>query len=102
MQASRTEWQICAQMHDRLGESIAWHPEENALYWIDFYGPTVHRQQQNGGPIQSWEIDRGTTIGSLVFADKGRLILALDHGLYLFDVKTRSTRFFADPKRGGM
>jgi sugar lactone lactonase YvrE len=39
-------------------------------------------------------------IGSLVFADRGRLVLAVDHGLYLFDAGTGVTSFFADPKCG--
>lgn len=100
METAESGWQICAQMHDRLGESVLWHPEEEALYWIDFYGPSVRRQKQSGGPVETWEINRGETIGSLVFADEGRLILAVDHGLHLFDTKTSIRRFFADPKGG--
>jgi sugar lactone lactonase YvrE len=83
-----------------LGESTLWHPAEAALYWIDFYGPFVHRMKQGKGPIETWKIDAGQTIGSLVFADKGRLVLALDNGLYLFDVATGKTVPFADPKNG--
>lgn len=98
MQTAGSGWQICAQMHDRLGESVLWHPEEEALYWIDFYGLSVHRKQWNGGPVETWHIDHSGTIGSLVFADEGRLILAVDHGLHLFDTKTGTRRFFADPK----
>ena len=75
---------------------------EEALYWIDFYGPLVHRQKRGSGPVESWKIDPGETIGSLVFADKGRLLLAVDHGLHLFDTGTGTTRFFADPKSGKM
>jgi sugar lactone lactonase YvrE len=102
MQTDNSEWQVCAQMHDRLGESILWHPEENGLYWIDFYGPYVHRQKWARGAVESWKIAPGETIGSLVFADKGRLLLAVDHGLHLFDPRTGATRFFADPKSGQM
>jgi sugar lactone lactonase YvrE len=94
------DWQICALTHDRLGESILWHPIEQALYWVDFYGPFVHRQEQAKGAVETWKIDAGETIGSLVFADKGRLLLALDHGLHHFDPDTGKTRFFADPKKG--
>ena len=97
---STSDWQVCAQTHDRLGESILWHPAEQALYWIDFYGPFVHRQKQAQGPVETWKIDAGKAIGSLVFADRGRLILALDNGLYLFDPATGKTTPFADPKKG--
>jgi sugar lactone lactonase YvrE len=94
------EWQICAPTRDRLGESILWHPVEEALYWIDFYGPLVHRQKGGSGVVESWKIDLGETIGSLVLADKGRLLLAVDHSLHLLDTSTGKTRFFADPKNG--
>ncbi|UCI10449.1 SMP-30/gluconolactonase/LRE family protein [Mesorhizobium sp. B1-1-8] len=102
MPTGSSDWQICAQTHDRLGESILWHPEENALYWIDFYGPTVRRQKWGSGLVESWKIELGETIGSLVFVDNGHLLLAIDHGLHVFDPGTRSTRFFADPKNGDM
>jgi len=98
VQKDNAGWQICAQANDRLGESILWHPLEQALYWIDFYGPVVHRQKRLGGPVESWRISPGETMGSLVFADHGRLLLAVDHGLYLFDPSTGATHFFADPK----
>jgi xylono-1,5-lactonase len=97
---NRSDWQICAQTHDRLGESILWHPTEAALYWIDFYGPFVRRMKQPNGPVETWKIDAGKAIGSLVFADNGRLILALDNGLYLFDTVTGKTVPFADPRHG--
>ncbi|TPL97834.1 SMP-30/gluconolactonase/LRE family protein [Mesorhizobium sp. B2-3-11] len=99
MPGDNTEWTISAPTRDRLGESILWHPVEQALYWIDFYGPTVHRQRRGSGVVDSWKIDLGETIGSLVLTDKG-LLLALDHGLHLFDTQTGKARAFADPKNG--
>lgn len=100
MPTGNSEWQICSQTRDRLGESILWHPSEEALYWIDFHGPLVHRQKGGSGVVESWKIDLGETIGSLVFGDKGRLLLAVDHGLHLLDTSTGKTRLFADPKNG--
>ena len=101
MRTGNLDWQICAQTHDRLGESILWHPMENALYWIDYYGPCVRRQKGAQGTVESWKISSFETIGSLVFADEG-LLLAMDHGLQRFDPQTGCSRFFADPKGGRM
>ncbi|MBD9624704.1 SMP-30/gluconolactonase/LRE family protein [Ensifer sp. ENS06] len=98
MTAVSSTWQICAQTHDRLGESILWHPKEQALYWIDYYGPFVHRQRH--GVVETWKLDVGEIIGSLVFVHGQGLLIAMDHGLYFFDPGTGSTRFFADPKNG--
>jgi D-xylonolactonase len=102
MPRGSSNWQVCAQTHDRLGESILWHPQEEALYWIDFYGPTVHRQKWGRGLVESWKLELGQTIGSLVFVDNGRLLLAVDHGIHLYDPSSGSTRFFADPKNEQM
>jgi sugar lactone lactonase YvrE len=96
------QWEISAQTDDRLGESILWHPIEEALYWIDFYGPFVHRQKRAKGPVESWKIELGETMGSLVFAESGCLLLAVDHGLHLFNTGSGATRFFGDPKNGQM
>ncbi|TPI57453.1 SMP-30/gluconolactonase/LRE family protein [Mesorhizobium sp. B3-1-7] len=101
MPADIAEWKIFAPTRDRLGESILWHPAEQALYWIDFYGPTVHRQRQGSGARDSWKMDFAETIGSLVLTEKG-LLLAVDHGLHLLDTATGKTRVFANPKQGQM
>lgn len=95
---STSDWQICGRNYDRLGESALWHPVERALYWIDFYGPVVHRLKD--GILKTWTIGVGKMIGSLVFADKGRLVLAVDQSLYLFDPNTGEAAFFAGLGRG--
>jgi sugar lactone lactonase YvrE len=100
MSAGNSAWQIRAQTRDRLGESVLWHPQEQALYWIDYYGPFVHRQRDLNGAVETWKLEVGETIGSLVFVDDQGLVVAVDHGLYFFDPGTGSTRFFADPKKG--
>ena len=87
-----------APTRDRLGESILWHPVEEALYWIDFYGPLVHRQKW-GGDMVSWKIDLGRRSGRSSLATRGASF-AIDHGLHLLDTSTGKTRFFADPKNG--
>lgn len=93
-----TDWQIGSPTHDRLGESILWHAQEQALYWIDFYGPLIHRLKQ--GVLTTWRIGVGKMIGSLVFVDDGRLLLAVDRSLHLFDPATGETVLFANPSPG--
>lgn len=93
-------WRIVSESRDRLGESPQWHATEAALYWIDFYGPTVHRLDGATGRRQDWTIDGFSTIGSLVLCDKNRLLLALDCGLFLFDPASAKVTPFADPNCG--
>ena len=90
MMATASDWQVIGETRDRLGESPLWHPREQALYWIDFYGPTVHRLDPATGAYRHWTLDAAPTIGSLAFADDGRLLLALENGVYLFDTATSS------------
>jgi D-xylonolactonase len=94
------EWKIVAQTRDRLGESALWHARERAIYWIDGYGPTVHRLRLGAAKPENWKIPDASLIGSLVFATGGRLLLALDTGLKLFDPVSGALKDFADPNEG--
>ena len=97
---SAEDWTIVAQTRDRLGESAMWHAKERAIYWVDWYGPIVHRLRLDGGKLESWAIAGATILGSLVFVKGGRLMLALDGGLTLFDPATGGRKSFADPNGG--
>lgn len=94
------DWQIVAQTRDRLGESPMWHPGEEALYWVDWYGPTLHRKLWGQDKVESWTIEGETVLGSFVFASGGRLLLAVDSGLVLFDPGTGRSTPFVNPEAG--
>ena len=92
-----TSFALHAQTHDRLGESPMWRADEQALYWIDWYGPTLRRKRMGEEKVESWTIPNETIIGSFVFASHGRLLIAVDSGLKLFDPATGKATPFADP-----
>jgi D-xylonolactonase len=100
MRAGDMDWQVIGETRDRLGESPLWHPREQVLYWIDFYGPLVHRLDPVTGAYRRWKLDAAPTIGSLAFAADGRLLLALENGIYLFDPNSEQLTRFADPNAG--
>lgn len=93
------DFTIAAQPRDQLGESPMWHAGEQAIYWVDWYGPVIHRMRA-GGAVESWTIPGTTVIGSFVFVSGGRLMLAIDSGLVLFDPATGEISPFADPNGG--
>jgi D-xylonolactonase len=97
---NRIEWKIVAQCRDRLGESAMWRASERAIYWIDWYGPAVHRLKLGETQAESWTIPGASMLGSLVFATGGRLLLALDTGLKLFDPATQAREDFSNPNEG--
>lgn len=88
---------VAASTRDRLGESVLWHPAEKALYWVDLLAPTIRRMMGGAGEPESWVIPGTGTLGSLTFVSDGRLMLAIDPGLVLFDPLTRAIEPFADP-----
>lgn len=94
------QWNIIAQTRDRLGESAMWHPREKAIYWVDWYGPTVHRMRLGEHKPESWTIPGAAMLGSLVFLEAGHLLLALDTGLKVFDPISATLDDFADPNEG--
>ena len=94
------DWTIVSPTRDRLAESPLWHEAEQALYWTDWYGPTIHRKRWGEDRVESWVIPGETVIGCFVFARGGRLLLAVDSGLVLFDPATGATTPFADPDGG--
>ena len=71
--------------NDILGESPIWNIAEQALYWVDIRAPAIRCLDTLSGRIQSWEMP--DLIGSIAFADDGRLIAALPDKLVLFHPK---------------
>lgn len=90
---------VLVQTRDRLGESAMWHAGEQAIYWVDLYGPVIHRMRL-GGRLESWEVPSTRFVGSFVFVRGGRLMLAIDSGLVLFDPASGIFTPFADPNAG--
>ncbi|MEX2200967.1 MAG: SMP-30/gluconolactonase/LRE family protein, partial [Dongiaceae bacterium] len=91
---------VAVACEDALGESVFWHAGEQALYWIDFFGPSLHRFDPLSGARQEWAIPGSRQVGSAVPLADGRLLLALDDGLHIFDPARTRVSFFADPNEG--
>jgi sugar lactone lactonase YvrE len=93
------DWRIPTDTRDKLGESPLWNSATGELFWVDFYGPTIRRMAPNGARTD-WKLAQSSSIGSLVFCADGRLLVALDDGLYLFDPQDGGLAPFADPNHG--
>ena len=91
---------VAVDCHDALGESVLWSAPEQAVYWVDFFGPTLHRWEPASGARRDWTIPGAKTLGSAVLAEGGRLLLALDDGIRLFDPATGRLEPYADPNEG--
>jgi sugar lactone lactonase YvrE len=92
-------WEVIGATRDRLGESALWHPREQVLYWIDFFGPIIRRHDPASDETRAWTLPGGT-IGSIAFADDGRLLVTRDGGIHLFDPADGRLTFWTDPNEG--
>jgi sugar lactone lactonase YvrE len=67
----------------QLGESPLWHPEEQALYWIDINGHAVHRYDLHSGGHCRWPMP--SEPGCIAWCRSGGLLVALRSGLVRLD-----------------
>jgi len=89
---------VVVDVQDGLGESVFWHDAEATLMWIDFFGPTLHCCDVHAEyHVKSWTIPGTRNVGSAVPMADGRVLLALDDGLYAFDRETGRCEYIADP-----
>ena len=82
-----------------LGEGPVWDSREQALYWVDSFGPRLYRYQYRDGSVDTWDLP-GETIGSLALRESGGLILAMDQGVYTFSTETTEIELIAQPLEG--
>jgi sugar lactone lactonase YvrE len=71
---------------DILGESPIWHEREEALYWVDVRRPAIRRFDYAGDNVVTWSMP--DLIGSIAFAEDGRLLVALPDRIALFESAT--------------
>ena len=79
-----------------LGESTYWDPAANVLWWIDIYGPTIHRFDPATGRNESWPAPE--YLGCLAVRQKGGLIVSLASGFHFFDPVTGRFTPIVDPE----
>lgn len=97
--ARTPDWRNPTDHRDKLGEGPQWNSATQELYWVDFYGPTIHRLDR-GGKRTDWALSQFTSIGSVVLLQDGRLLIGVNDGLYFFDPRSGATAPFADPNQG--
>jgi L-arabinonolactonase len=78
--------EVFSDRKEALGEGPLWDVKEQRLYWIDSYGPTVHRADAKGGDRKSWTMPE--PIGSLALREKGGAVVSLRSGFHFLDFDT--------------
>lgn len=78
--------EIFSERKESLGEGPLWDVKEQRLYWIDSYGPAVHRADIKGGDRKSWTVPE--PIGSMALREKGGAVLSLRSGFHFLDFES--------------
>jgi sugar lactone lactonase YvrE len=74
----------------QTGECPLWHPQEQALYWVDIPAFTVHRLEPAGGAHRSWKLS--SEPATLAISDQGGLIVAMRNGFAHLDTSSEEVR----------
>lgn len=84
-----------------IGESPRWSESDQALYWVDIYGPSVNRFDPASGATKSWRLPEKigcfsfTRSGAPTAARAGKIIAGMQSGIHLVDLETMTaTRVF--------
>lgn len=80
----------------QVGESAVWSASQQALYFVDIMAPRLFRLDPTTDALQSWSMPEA--IGSFGLCRDGRAIVALRHGVHLFDLATGRLDFLVDPE----
>jgi sugar lactone lactonase YvrE len=81
-----------------LGEGPLWHPERDALSWVELYDGRVNWLRLDGTTERS--LDVGLRVGAAVAAASGGLVLATDQGFMLAE-RDRAPRLIAEVENDG-
>ncbi len=74
----------------QTGECPLWHPQEQALYWVDIPAFTVHRLDPSSGAHRSWKLS--SEPATLGISDQGGLIVAMRSGFAHLDTGSDEVR----------
>lgn len=93
--ATEAEWAPLPVQPSLLGESPFWHPDEQALYWVDIPGKALHRWQPDAAEHRQWDLP--SEAGCCAPLPDGRLLLAMRDGLFRFDPASGERERLAAP-----
>lgn len=86
---------VAVRGSDMLGECPLWDDQTGTLFWVDGRAPALCRWQPGAEP-RRWALPE--IIGSFAFRARGGLLLALQTGVFTFDLDTGALAVFARPE----
>ncbi len=68
-----------------LGEGPLWRGSQKRLYWLDLFGPAVHRFDPATGKDEVLKAELGAAVGGMVFDRAGRWVVVDREGIHRVD-----------------
>lgn len=90
-----SEVRTVVQTRNLLGETPLWCPRTETLWWIDIEIPTLHAFVPATGTHTAKPMP-GKFLGSLALMESGRLLVAVDLSLFIYDPETEDLALFAE------
>lgn len=87
--------EVVREEKNLVGECPTWHPEEQALYWVDTRAPALLRRGADG-QMRTWPMPR--PIGSFVFRKDGGLVAGMQNGFCTVDLHSGAVVPVVDPE----
>jgi len=89
--------ELVIDSRSELGEGAIWNYKTNELIWVNikgeilnFYNPSINNNK---------EMFTGQMIGTVVPAESGNMLVALENGIYMLDTETGNKNFIVDPEK---
>jgi sugar lactone lactonase YvrE len=79
-----------------LGESTFWDPVQQVLWWLDIWGPTIHRYNPATNADDTWTAPE--YLGCLATRASGGLVVSMASGFFFFDPGTGTFDPIVDPE----
>jgi sugar lactone lactonase YvrE len=89
---------VFSDLPDSLGEGPVWDVTEERLYWIDSYGPALHRADLSGGDRRSWMLPE--PVGSFALRRQGGAIVSLRSGFHALDLDSGAVTRIVETQPG--
>lgn len=91
-----SEVELVIDSKSELGEGAIWNYKTGELMWVNIKGKILNFY--NPKTSNNKEMFTGQQIGTVVPAELGNVLVALQNGIYTFDVKTGSKKLIVDPE----
>jgi len=66
-----------------IGEGALWDSQHNCLYWVDILNGKVMCWDEDSSEVITYDV--GKYVGTVAISEYGKLLLALQDGIYLYD-----------------